>query len=64
MKQKNGSKKIERRKPDMKTKTDQSNSPEPKSNTKEDLKSIPLGNWRKNWSHPRMVSLKPRQKNG
>ncbi len=38
MKQKNGSKKIERRIPDMKTKTDQSKSPEPKPDAKDDAK--------------------------
>lgn len=42
MKQKIGSKKIEMRKPDIKTKTDPSRSPEQKSHSKEDLKSVPL----------------------
>jgi len=50
MKQKNGSKKIERRISDMKTKTDRSKSTEVKPNAKEDLKSIPLAEVEKNWN--------------
>jgi len=48
----------------MKTKTDQSKSTEPKSNTKEDLKSLTLEEVEKKLASSRMVSLKLRQKNG
>jgi hypothetical protein len=49
MKQRNGSKKSERRILNIKTKTDKSKSTEVKPNAKEDLKSIPLAEIEKNW---------------